>query len=607
MKISANLLRKFLLSLLATGFFLMPACTGSSIPPTPSQEIISPPFSLTLLHVGDTDACIIPHEVMMKFNGNDTLVPVGGWSLLMATVEDIRSREKNVMLLHAGDVAGDTIWGAKFGGLADIDAMNTLQFDAMAPGDSDLSGGLSGALTLLDKAAFPVLAANMDTRNEPSLAGLIKPYTIVKCGDQQIGLIGLVTPYTVIRDDSGKNIAFSSPVDAARQYVSELKGMGINKIIVLSHLGYSEDIALTKSVSGIDVIVGAHSATFMGGSEFEQIGLKPDMPYPTEMKGPSGETVLIAHAWKDNRLLGQLKLNFDEKGRIGSYQGQPLIPAMNSFQVREADFGWVHLCSCRSEFDGILQILANNPGIKLYWNNAEMENTLQPYIGAVSQELNTIVAMAEEDMFLGLNRGPGPVIADALLWSARRTNPDVHMAVYDSKRVGSDIFQGDILLNSVYMLVPYRQTLVTMRMNGATLKAMLEKGIDAPLAAGLQPPFYEISGLRMTVDLSRGAGSRITGLQLQNADGSYINIDPNGLYTLVTDSSLAGDFIDSLVENWRWLGPLTDGLKVSLEKSFVCTDAGIRDTDALTDYLRAQKNIRNLTTERMAILPTADK
>ena len=607
MKISANLLRKFLPALLATGFFLMPACTGSSIPPTPSQEIISPPFSLTLLHVGDTDAYIIPHEVMMKFNGNDTLVPVGGWSLLMATVEDIRSREKNVMLLHAGDVAGDTIWGAKFGGLADIDAMNTLQFDAMAPGDSDLSGGLSGALTLLERAAFPVLAANMDARNEPSLAGLIKPYTIVKCGDQQIGLIGLVTPYTVIRDDSGKNIAFSSPVDAARQYVSELKGMGINKIIVLSHLGYSEDIALTKSVSGIDVIVGAHSATFMGGSEFEQIGLKPDMPYPTEMKGPSGETVLIAHAWKDNRLLGQLKLNFDEKGRIGSYQGQPLIPAMNSFQVREADFGWVHLCSCRSEFDGILQILANNPGIKLYWNNAEMENTLQPYIGAVSQELNTIVAMAEEDMFRGLNRGPGPVIADALLWSARRTNPDVHMAVYDSKRVGSDIFQGDILLNSVYMLVPYRQTLVTMRMNGATLKAMLEKGIDAHLAAGLQPPFYEISGLRMTVDLSRGAGSRITGLQLQNADGSYSNIDPNGLYTLATDSSLAGDFIDSLVENWRWLGPLTYGLKVSLEKSLVCADAGIRDTDALTDYLRAQKNIRNLTTQRMAILPTADK
>jgi len=164
-----------------------------------------------------------------------------------------------------------------------------------------------------------------------------------------------------------------------------------------------------------------------------------------------------------------------------------------------------------------------------------------------------------------------------------------------------------IIPHEVMMKFNGNDTLVTMRMNGATLKAMLEKGIDAHLAAGLQPPFYEISGLRMTVELSRGAGSRITGLQLQNADGSYINIDPNGLYTLATDSSLAGDFIDSLVKNWRWLGPLTDGLKVSLEKSFVCTDAGIRDTDALTDYLRAQKNIRNLTTERMAILPTADK
>lgn len=607
MRISADLLYKHLPILLAIIFLLVPGCSSSSMSSSPAPEIISPPLSLTLLHVGDTNSYITPQKMLMKFNGNDTLVSAGGWSMLMSTVEDIRSRESNVMLLHAGGVVGDTIWGMKFGGFTDIDAMNTLQFNAMTLSDSDFANGLSVASSLLKKAAFPILAANINIEGEPSLQRLIKPCTIVTCGDQPVGLIGLVTQDAVIRDSTGRKITFPSPVDAARRYVSELQEKGINKIVVLSHLGYREDVALAQSVGGIDVIIGAHSATFMGESEFEQVGLRPEMPYPTEMKSPSGETVLIAHAWKNNQLLGQLRLNFDERGRISSYQGQPLIPVMNSFQVKDADLGWGYLCSCRSEFSDILNIISNNPGVKLYWENAEMEETMRPYISGISNELNKAVATAAEDMLRGLNCGPGPIIADALLWSARRIEPDTHLAVYDSKKVRTDIFQGEILLSDIYMLVPYQQTLVTMRMDGATLKAMLERGINAHLADGTGPPFYEIAGLKMTLDLSRDAGSRITGLQLQNADGSYTDMNSNSLFTLTMDSSLTEDFIDSMLTNWHWLGPLTEGLKESLKKSFDCRDTHIRDTDALADYLRLQENVRNPAAERTVILPTADK
>ncbi len=99
---------------------------------------------------------------------------------------------------------------------------------------------------------------------------------------------------------------FLSPEESATRYITELNNFGINKIVILSHLGYEHDVTLAKTVPGIDIIVGGHTATFMGGPEFEQIGLKPEMPYPIEVAGPDGGKVLIVHAWEYNRLLGQI-------------------------------------------------------------------------------------------------------------------------------------------------------------------------------------------------------------------------------------------------------------------------------------------------------------
>jgi 5'-nucleotidase/UDP-sugar diphosphatase len=593
--------------LLAAISLLPPACAASNITAAPLKDITSPPLSITLLHVGDTNSYVIPHDIKLTFNDKETLATVGGWSLLMAAVEDIRSREKNVLLLHAGGVIEGTMWTSKFGGLTDIDAMNTLQFDALVPGDSEFSNSTAEAVALIKKAKFPVLAANMDILQEPALAGMVKPYTVVESGGQLIGVIGLVTPDIAHKGQTVRNINISSPLDAVRKYVAELNRQGINKIIILSHLGYAEDVAMAGSVSGIDVIVGGHSATFMGGNEFEQIGLKPDMPYPAELKGPDGDRVLIVHAWENNQLLGQIKLDFDEKGRISNYLGQPFIPAMNSFQLEEPSWGWSHLCSCRPEFGAIMETMAKNPGIKLYWDNADMASVLQPYINEISSELNNVVAVADENLYRGLNKGPGPIIADAFLWSARKVTPDVQLAIYDSNRVRSDIFRGNVLANNIHLLLPFRQTLSIMTVHGAVLKSILEKGIDSCIEAGGQPPFYEISGFKMTVDVSRKSGERITSLQLLNADGSYFDMNMDGRYTMAIDRSFADRGVTAVLYSFRWMGPLTDGFSGWLKGYFGYIDTGIKDTDAVADYLRVQKNIKNVTEERTVIAPPSVK
>ncbi len=605
MKPPANYkLRHSVLTVLLTLSLAAIACSPAATIEKPLKEITTAPLTLTILHVNDTHSYVIPHDLLLKFNGVDTLAGVGGYSLLNSAVEDIRSREKNVLLLHGGDILDGTIWSSKFAGSVDVDAMNTLSFDAFVPGNHEFSKSVQEAATLFNRAKFPILAANMDVANEPLLAGQVKPYAIVEYEEQKVGIIGLVTPDTAFLGYTGRNITFLPAEAAARQYIAELNEFGVNKIVILSHLGYPMDVKLAKAVPGIDIIVGGHSATLMGGPEFEQIGLKPEAPYPTELTGPDGGKVLIVQAWENNQMLGQITLMFDDKGRITGYNGQPFILASNGFKVEDA-WGWSYICSCRPEYGQIMQAVAKNPEFKLYWNSPEMDSILQPYINQVSGDLNAVVAVADENLIRGPNKGPGPIIADAFLWSALKADPGVQFAIYDTYNVRSDVYKGNILVNDVYTLLPLRQSLATMKVKGNMIKMLLEMGLDSHISINDPPPCYEVSGLKLTIDMNRKSGDRITGMQVRKPDGSYGDMDMQADYTMAATDYLADKSINPLVNKVSWLGPLADNLKSWLKDYVGYKNLGIGDVDAMTDYLRAQKNVKNVTGERTTIIPAA--
>jgi 5'-nucleotidase/UDP-sugar diphosphatase len=582
---------------------LMPAagCSPSTPSATPLKEITTSPMSMTILHVNDTHSYVIPHNVPLKIDGKDTVVTAGGYSLLNSAVEDIRSKEKNVLLLHAGDVLEGTIWTPKFQGLADMDAMNTIKFDALTLGNHDFSKNVQEAAALVNRAKFPVLAANMDVSGEPSLSG-IRPYVISDVGGEKVGIIGLITPDTAFVSYPGKNIIFQPAAETARKYIAELNAKGVNKIIILSHLGYEDDVKLAKEVAGIDVIVGGHTATFMGGPEFEQIGLKPEMPYPSEIAAPDGNKVLIVQAWESNQLLGQIKLDFDDRGRIISFNGQPFLFAANGFKTEDA-WGWSSLCSCRPEYAQLMNAVSKVPGFKIYWNSPDMDAVLQPYVNQVSGELNTVVATADQNLMRGLNKGPGPIIADAFLWSAKKVNPDVQFALYDSYNIRSDILKGNILSNDIDMVLALRQNLATIKVNGNIIKMLLEMGIDSHLKINDPPPCFDIAGLKMTLDMNRSSGERITALQVKQADGSYADMNMDAEYTMVTTDYLADKGIQPLVNKVSWMGPLSENFKSWLKDYLKYTNLNIKDTDAMADYLRAQKNVKNDTEERTVLIP----
>ncbi|MBN1691357.1 MAG: 5'-nucleotidase C-terminal domain-containing protein [Dehalococcoidia bacterium] len=589
------------LTLLMLSGFLSCAPGGGNL-----ADFKTSPLDITILHVGDTHSYVIPHDVMLNINGEDTLAIMGGWSLLAAAVEEIRRNENNVMLLHSGDTIEGTIWSVKFSGLVDFEAMNELKFDAVELGSQEFSRGPLGASNLVNIVEFPVLCANIDVSAEPSLAGRIEPYTILDYEGEKIGLVGLITTDTRISEYPGQTIKFLPVEETARKYIKELNEMGINKIVILSHLGYRHDVSLAETVEGIDIIVGGHSHTLMGGPEFEQIGLNPEVPYPVEMEGPSGDRVLIVHAWKNNQLLGQIKLQFDEKGQISSFSGSSFIPATNSFKLADRN-GWYHLCSCQPQFDKIMKVLAVNPAIKFYWTNLDMDAVLQPYINEVANEMNTVTGVAGDDFIRGKECSPGPVVADAFLWAAHKLNPDTQAALVDSRSVQSDIYKGTVLKNDLYMLLPLQHNLVTARLPGSTIREMLEEGINLQIDAGNPPPFFAVSGLKMTIDLSRQSGQRITALQIADADGLYKDLDTNTEYTLVTTGYLADKYLTAAAGRSGWLKPFITLFKSWIKNTSQYQELGIKDVNALIDYFRIQQNIKCTGEERITMLGISTK
>lgn len=67
-----------------------------------------------------------------------------------------------------------------------------------AIGNHEFDNGPEGLAPYLKSLKAPVVAANMDTSKEPSLAGTYKPSIVVERHGRKIGIIGLITVDTPV-------------------------------------------------------------------------------------------------------------------------------------------------------------------------------------------------------------------------------------------------------------------------------------------------------------------------------------------------------------------------------------------------------------------------
>lgn len=241
---------------------------GSVLPITAAGGIVnrfSAGPSLTILYTNDTHARLDPFpDNARQFAGK------GGIARRAALVKKVRAREQHLLLLDAGDVFQGTPWFDVYGGKVDLKLMSEMGYDAMVLGNHEFDRGPDGLAEAAQKAGFPILASNYITRNTP-LDPFVQRRIIREFEGFRVGIFGLGIGFDGVVEKSLRgDVRSADPVTIARRGIESLREFHLcDYVICLSHLGYQygdgrmDDITLARSVSGIDLIIGGHTHTFL--------------------------------------------------------------------------------------------------------------------------------------------------------------------------------------------------------------------------------------------------------------------------------------------------------------------------------------------------------
>jgi 5'-nucleotidase len=220
--------------------------------------------SVTILHTNDTHSNIDPFPLNhAKYPG------LGGVSKRFKIIQDIRKEEEHVVLLDAGDIFQGTPFFNKYKGLVEMKAMSLMQYDIATLGNHDFDIGLDGFLNAKKEANFTFVNSNYDFKNTV-LDTHIQGHQIIEKGGVKIGVFGVgVELEGLVPKENYLETIYLDPIEIANQKANELKGLGCQLIICLSHLGYEyktdkvSDRVLAAKTQNIHIIIGGHTHTFL--------------------------------------------------------------------------------------------------------------------------------------------------------------------------------------------------------------------------------------------------------------------------------------------------------------------------------------------------------
>ncbi len=525
----------------------------------------NPVFDLNIFHINDHHSNLQPDDIEFTIGDITTETELGGFPRVVAKFDELEAANagENNLKLHAGDAITGTLFYTLFGGEADAALMNEVCFDAFALGNHEFDGGDAGLATFLDYLAegdcdTPVLAANViPERGTPLDPGngqnYIQAFTIENFGDEQVGIIGLdIAQKTQVSSSPLDSTEFLDEAETAQLYIDVLEGMGVDKIVLLTHFTYANDQVLASQISGADLIVGGDSHSLLG--DFDAFGLASAGDYPTQTTDANGLPVCIVQAWQYSTVVGELSASFDQYGHVASCGGTPHLLLGEDF-TKEVDDESVPLTA--GEEATVLAALAANPNAGVVVPDADAQTVLDGFSGQVDALSAEVIGTATEDLCLSRIPGDGRSSIEACVAGGTPNGGDIQQlvafafadrafdadfALQNSGGVRIDIPAGPISIGDAYRLLPFANTMVNLEMTGAEVKQALEDGVANILDNDGSSGAYPYGAyLRWDMDFTATAGNRISNLEVRaKADGSrWTSIDLTATYTVVVNSFMA--------------------------------------------------------------------
>ncbi|RYV01796.1 bifunctional metallophosphatase/5'-nucleotidase [Shewanella sp. OPT22] len=563
------------------------------------------PFVLNVIHMNDLHSQFDGVEgnfVMGKdsVNKQKFYTTFGGYPRVLQQVnDDIAASDKSQtasLVLNAGDAFQGSIYFQTFNGEANANLLKNMKIDAMAVGNHEFDLGTPALKMLATTVNFPMLADNMDASKNVDLKDVssIKPYQLfaykgtskrkidnvsdAKSGEVVVAVIGVALENMgdFVSDSKFAGVTFSSEIESTQKEIDTLKTLGVDKVVVVSHIGLAADKKLAQGTTGIDLIVGGHSHTLLG--DFTNIGLTNNGEYAEMLSQKTGDAkTCIVQAGSNAQAVGEVQVQFNKDGNVETCQGHNTLLSADEFYSDEAQQTKVSdetKAEIENYISGLenqdLKIVTENPDLRSqidtdYKNSQQYQDAIGAQIGVSAHTIyqvrrpgdlsgvgnyqepidKTVSECSATGSKLRCYHGSqvAPLVGQAFLdWlnsdrvqdvldAANGRHVDVALVAAGGVRTNikpGAFYEGNIRLE----MLPFKNHLTVMTITGAELKSVLMSTIapvlDATAHAG---KFPYVAGMRYT--FVQSASDKATGtfsqmqLKQTNEDGTVTWQDIN--------------------------------------------------------------------------------
>lgn len=457
-----------------------------------NDEIRTSPAQLSIFHMHDFHGQNVRMEraysAVRQFDNN-----------LLEHQNDVFSKDLPVDKLKL--CSGDMFLGSNPKESAVVNEfLNIAGVLANAIGNHECDTRMNEFADIVKNRNYRLIGINMNPESSNKMNSILSGSFIAEVHGNRYGIIGLVP------DDMRAHVKHPDEIDKFHIYdveksvselrdeVAEMKKNGVNKIIVLSHMGLKNDQYIAKHVSDIDIILGGHSHDII-----KEVNEGKNLIY-----SPKGEPVLIMQVGRDGEFIDIPNVKFNELGQITGIQ----------YNVIKTD-DFPRDSVAKADFESIL----GKPKV-----------------------VGTISHVEDSDKSIYIYENPHcNFITDAL-----RAELCTDLALMNSANARSRFYVGDVTPRDLRLITPFANKMAVIELNEEELVNRLNHLIKASLKSpDNRPGIMQVSGLRYTYSKSAGKMTELYFVD-KNGNSHRINLnnpDKNKIYTVASDEfCIASDY-----------------------------------------------------------------
>lgn len=388
---------------------------------------------LTILQLNDSHGYFELHPELYWAGDKAIYRKAGGYARMATLFKQARQEQPDsVIALDNGDTIHGTFLAVTSQGEALVPILNALAFDGMTA-HWEFAYGPKNLQSIVDKLDFPLLAGNCYQKSNNKLA--FPPFHSIERRGLRVGVVGIAA--TIVDKTMPKHFStglyFTLGNNELPHYVQQLRDdEDVDLIVVLSHLGYPQELQLAKEVDGIDVLLSGHTHNRV----YEAVVVNG---------------TIIMQSGCHGSFIGRLDLEV-ENGRVQDFH-HALINVDESIEPDP-------------EVDGMV-----NDAL------APHREILKAVVGQTQTSLNRNTVM-EATM-------------DNLLLQALMASSDAELAFSNGWRYGAPVVPGPITVNDLWNIIPTDPPVSMCEITGEELWEMMEENLERTFS---RDPYKQMGG-----------------------------------------------------------------------------------------------------------------